>query len=274
MMQIGHQETNAYEAIRIWLQDSCSIHYPPHKAEILRQRLDRVRREFRLGSFKAMIDALQADQGGALRLAIMHAASTNHTYFYRESDILTDFCTRILPDLLSRGEVRLWSAACSSGDECYSLAMIIADLHGVSALKRVRILGTDLSAPVVSAAENGIFGPRHVEHLPSAVRQRFMTPAGEGQWSVSDTIRAACTFRRLNLKTRPYPFRNRFHAVFCRNVLYYFTEEDQAATLAAIAEVTEPGGWLVTSVTENVRDLSQLWVPAGNAIFRQGGHTQ
>lgn len=267
-------EARACESIRRWLEDRCAIHYPAHKADMLVQRLDRVRREFRFASFESMVQAMTGKDASAIQLAVMHAASTNHTYFYREAEVLTDFCSRILPGLLDQGEVRLWSAACSSGDECYTLAMIAADLHGPECLRRIRILGTDLSAPVVRAAERGIYSPRHLEQVPPAILKRYMSQAGEGQYSVGPEIRAACTFRRLNLKTHPYPFRNRFHAVFCRNVLYYFTEQDQAAIVDAIAEATEPRGWLVTSVTENARDLSQAWIPDRNAIFRLGVPTQ
>jgi chemotaxis protein methyltransferase CheR len=204
-----------------------------------------------------------------VQLAIMHAASTNHTFFFREKEVLGYFRTQLLPILAHRSEIRIWSAACSTGDEVYTLAILIAEALGVEALKRVHLLGTDISAPVIDAAEAGIFPARHLELVPSDIVRRYMHPVGIGQFQVNDAIRAACTFRRMNLKKAPYPFQRPFQAVFCRNVLYYFTPADQKAVVDAIADVTEPGGLLFTSVTENVRDLSQRWQGIDSGIYQR-----
>jgi len=96
-----------------------------------------------------------------------------------------------------------------------------------------------------------------------------MRPVGIEQFQIIPEIRTACTFRRMNLKIAPFPFRKPFQAVFCRNVLYYFTHQDQVEVVEAIAEVTEPDGWLFTSVTENLRDLSPQWQPVISGVSRR-----
>lgn len=264
-----NRDTAGCEAIRGWLVQRCGIHYPEHKIDQLRQRLAKVQRDFAVHDLTDMAGRLNSDASLDLQLAVMHAASTNHTYFWRESEILSDFRTRILPTLAARDEIRVWSAACAGGDEVYSIAMIIAETLGPAALRRTAILGTDISAPVIREAETAEYAENRLEHLPPDMLGRWFEPLDGGRHRVRRDIREACTFRQMNLKSMPYPFRKTFQAVFCRNVLYYFERDDQMTTLRALHDVTEPGGWLVTSVTENVRDYAAPWQPVSNAIFRK-----
>lgn len=264
-------EREGYDAIRLWLEQRCAIHYPEHKADLLRQRLARVQRSFALSSLGELARAVTHAQTHEVQLAVMHAASTNHTYFYREKDVLEHFRSTVLPELANRSEIRLWSAACSTGDEVYTLAIMIAEALGMEALKRTTILGTDISAPVIERAESGVYPARHLDQVPAAIRSKYMQPVGIEQFRIIPQIRNACTFRRMNLKTAPFPFRKPFQAVFCRNVLYYFAHQDQVEVVEAIAAVTEPGGWLYTSVTETVRDLSPRWQTVVSGVSRKAG---
>ena len=259
------------EAIRGWLVDRCGIHFPAHKADQLRQRLVKVQRDFAVRDLAEMASRLNSDTSPDLQLAVMHAASTNHTYFFREEDVLETFRAQILPSLAIRDDLRIWSAACAGGDEAYTIAILIAETLGLPALARTAILGTDISAPVVAEAEAGLYAEHRLEHVPPETLVRWFEP-GEGvRLRVRKELRAACTFRQMNLKTMPYPFRKGFQVVFCRNVLYYFERDDQIATLRALHEVTEQGGWLLTSVTENVREVCAPWHPVANGVFRKGG---
>lgn len=258
-----------YEVIRSWLSLRCGIHYPEHKRELLRQRLSRLLRHFSYADLNEMARNLEGENARDLQLAVMHAASTNHTYFFREPEVLDHFRDAILTRLVARDEMRIWSAAASTGDEAYTLAIMIAELIGKGALGRVQILGTDISQPVVERAEHAVYGERQLAQVPPACLRRYFTPTGIAQYQVIPELRSVCTFRRMNLKATPYPFRKPFQAVFCRNILYYFERADQAATLEAIYNVTEPGGWLITSVTESIRDLGSRWVPVTSGIYRR-----
>ncbi len=269
MTQQAISEETGFEAIRTWLERTCAIHYPPTKRALLHQRLGRAQRSLGMSTLSQMAQALQHADARDVQLAIMHAASTNHTYFYREKDVLGSFRAEVMPLLATRSEIRLWSAACSTGDEVYTLAIMIAEAFGPEALRRTHILGTDISAPVIERAEAGVFPRRQLEQVPDAILRRYMHPVGIDQFRINDEIRAACTFRRMNLKKAPFPFQRPFQAVFCRNVLYYFAHADQVDVVNSVADVTEPGGWLVTSVTENVRELSTRWTPVTSGISRK-----
>ncbi len=269
MTQSALADDTSLETIRAWLERTCAIHYPPGKRALLQQRLGRVQQSLGMRTLNEMANALHCPDSREVQLAIMHAASTNHTYFFRETDVLDQFRKDFLPTLATRPEIRLWSAACSTGDEVYTLAILIAEALGPEALRRTHILGTDISAPVIERAEAGIYPRDRLEQMPADLVQRYLRPVGLNRFRVTDDIRTACTFRRMNLKKSPYPFQHMFQAVFCRNVLYYFTPSDQAEVVNAIADVTERGGWMFTSVTENLRELSPRWQYISNGISRK-----
>ena len=265
------QDEVGFEQIRSWLGQRCGIHYTDQKRDLLLQRLSRVQRSFGIEHLRDMSSRLERAGEHELQLAVMHAASTNHTYFYRETDVLDRFRTMILPELAKRNEIRIWSAACSTGEEVYTVAILIAETLGMDVLRRVSLLGTDISAPVIEQAEAGVYHLKQLEKVPAQIREKYFQPIGGDQYRVIDAIRTRCTFRRLNLKLRPFPFKQPFQVVFCRNVLYYFDAADQKATLNAVYDVTEQGGWLITSVTESIRDLTSKWDIVSTSIGRKPG---
>ncbi len=260
-----------YEYIRGWLSERCGMSFPDKKRELLTHRLNRILMRFELPDFEELAERLAKGEGTELQLALIHTASTNHTFFFREPQVLEYFRDNILAPASQSGELRVWSAASSSGDEAYSLAIMASEMLGLAAANRVLILGSDISAPAISQAESAIYSGNHLDHVPPEILQRYFVPAGMGQYQVVPQIRRLCTFRRLNLMSRPYPFRKCFHAVFCRNVLYYFEKNHQFQILEQLYDVTEPGGWLLTSVTETVRDLGTRWQWVSGGIYRRPG---
>jgi chemotaxis protein methyltransferase CheR len=261
-------ERDGYDFIRCWLAERCGMNYPEKKRDLLTHRLNRVLARFSLTGLDALAQHLTNDEAVELQLAVIHAASTNHTFFFREPSALDVFRKQILPAMPAEG-LRVWSAAASSGDEAYTLAIIASEALGPLTASRVVILGTDISPPAIAQAEAGVYGPSHLEQVPLEILQRYFTPAGIGQYQVIPEIKRLCLFRRLNLKAAPYPFRKGFHAVFCRNVLYYFERAHQFQILEQLYDATEPGGWLLTSVTEVVRDLRTRWQPVASGVYRR-----
>lgn len=259
----------AFATICTWLAGRSGMRYTERKRELLLQRLARVQRLFGIDDLQDLVRQVEAGKRRDLELAVIDAASTNHTYFFREREVLDSFLEAALPSLSLRSDIRIWSAAASTGEEAYSLAMMIAEAKGLAFLDRVHILGTDISEAVVERAESGLYGQKQVESVPARLLDRYFRPVGIGQHQVIPEIKARCTFRRMNLMSRPYPFRNQFQAVLCRNVLYYFDQPDQVKAIESIADVTEPGGWLVTSVTERVRDLSTAWDTVTTGLARK-----
>lgn len=265
------QEDLGFEQIRTWLINRSGIFYSDQKKELLLQRLIRVQKQFGIKQMSEMANILTSERDRNLQVAVMDAATTNHTFFFRESEVLEKFKTLILPSVSDKMTIRLWSAACSTGDELFTLGMLISETLGPQALLRFQMLGTDLSSSCVSRAEQGMFNERNLEQVPAEYLRKYFVRQPNGQFKITDSILNQCTFRRLNLKTKPYPFRHEMQIIFLRNILYYFNEADQKQTLDDLYNVTEPGGWLVTSVTENIRDLNTRWEPVATGVYRKPG---
>jgi chemotaxis protein methyltransferase CheR len=258
-----------YERVRRWLHERTGIFYEEKKKPLLTHRLLRVCERYGFDGLEALGASVESGRRHEVQLAVMHAASINHTYFFREPPVLDYFRAAILPKLPADG-ARIWSAAASTGDEAYTIAIIAAETRGRPwASRKIAVLGTDISDPVVSHAESGLFGHSHLEQTPDDIRARYFEPVGLDQYRVAEDIRRMCTFRRLNLTAQPYPFQRAFHVVFCRNVLYYFDRAQQQRTVEALYDTTESGGWLVTSVTESIRDLGTRWIPVSSGIYRK-----
>lgn len=262
-------DEHGLDVVRTWLSDRCGMSFPDHKRDLLRQRLARVLRSFALRDMNSLAQQLKSGNNQDVQLAIMSAASINHTFFFRETEVMEKFIAQAEGALATRNEIRIWSAACSSGDEAYTLAIMLAERFGPSILKRLNILGTDISGPVVERAELGVFHSRQLSSLPPALRTKYFTPTGISQFRISQQIRSCCTFRRMNLKATPYPFNNEFFGVMCRNILYYFDHKDQVQTVNAIYQKVERGGYLMTSVTESVRNLGTKFTPIDASLYQK-----
>jgi len=260
----------ANNRLRAWLNKRCGLHFPQDKWEMMSLRLARVMERYQLDDLEALAREVERGDDHELVAAVVHAASTNHTYFFREQHVLDFFSKNILLQLANQEEIRIWSAAASTGDEAYSCAIIAAETLGRHAARgRVAILGTDISGPVIEMAEKGIYGATNLEHAPPDIVKHYFQPINDGRFAVASDIKNMCTFRRMNLTSRPYPFQKLFDVVFCRNVLYYFDVETQRAVLDSIYQATRPGGWLLTSVTVSLRDLGTRWTTISSGVHRK-----
>ena len=273
-VSINKEDFTALKEIARWLNSQTGIYYPDGKLETLKHKLFKVCLDNRM-TLSQLYDQLQNGNGNksAIALQIVAAASTNHTAFFRE-DIWDWVKEEILPDVLGRDrQVRIWSAAASSGEEAYTIAMVASETLGIFELKkRVAILGTDISFKILKQAEDAIYPRERTRNIPKELIKKYFTEFKDKNFlKIHDTLRSICLFRRLNLKKRPYPFKKRFHITFCRNVLYYFTQDEREKIINAIYDVTEPGGWLIVSVTESLNGMNTKWkkVSGKTGFFRK-----
>ena len=260
---------NPMERVSAWLAERAGFRTDGHRTDLLRSRLEPRLATFGLPTLEALAEALEAGAHDELERAVLNAAATNHTYFYREPEVLDALRTLVFPALEGRGPLRIWSAAASSGDEAYTVALMAIERWGgaAAAAANVAILGTDI-ASVIATAEQGVYPVARVQAVPSDLRARYLEPVGLGLVRVRAEVRGLCTFRRLNLKSPEYPFARRMHVTLCRNVLYYFDLETQRLVLERLHTYTEPGGFLFTSVTEPIRQLETSWKPVAPGVFR------
>lgn len=250
-----------------WVRRSFGIAHGEAHAGMFADRIAGLGRTLGLDTTAILRRTLAGDRDVIVALA--EAVSTNYTLFFREPELFDHLARAIVPRLPA-GEIRIWSAAAASGDEAYSLAITMLETLGPAAATRVRVLGTDVSARQIRAAEAAIYPAIHLDRVSPERRRRWFRPAGLGQLAVGPEARALCTFRRFNLTQAEWPFDQRFHVIFLRNVLYYFEPPVRRRLLEACFDVAEPGAWLVTSLTEPLLDLVTRWTPVRPAVFRRG----
>jgi len=210
-------------------------------------------------------------RGRALFAQLVEEATVNHTAFFREMGGFSHL-DDLLPRLADQPEVRVWSAASATGEELYTLVLLLAERVGFAELEaRWRFLGTDINPSVVASAEGGVYSEERALGVPVDLRARYFEAVGKSQYRISSRVRSLCTFRQFNLTRAPYPFKRGFHLVFCRNVLYYFCHSVQERVLTSIHAATDRGGWLVTGVSETIGQLETPWVRRGMCLYSRSG---
>jgi chemotaxis protein methyltransferase CheR len=225
-----------FDRIAKMLHEDAGIYLPEVKATLVYSRLAKRLRALGLQSFRDYCTLLTEDGGRGVdeRQQMLAALTTNVTRFFREPHHFEHLKTKVLPPLLDAarrgGRVRLWSAACSTGPEPYSMALTVLSLMPDAAKHDVRILATDIDPNVVAEGRRGIYRNDAVEPIPNDLRTRWMQRVnheGELAWSVGEDMSKLVSFRELNL-IGPWPMQGAFDAIFCRNVVIYFEEETQA----------------------------------------------
>ncbi len=239
----------AYEQAGIRLHDG--------KEALITARIAKRMRALGIGSESEYLARLEADPSGDELVGFLDAISTNFTSFFRESDHFVEL-SQFLSGWLTRGKTRLriWSAASSSGQEPYSIAITVAEVLGSRQIDW-RILATDISTRVLEQAKAGAYdeiGLRGVQHAHRAKYFEMIEPDRQGRrrWQVSPELQAHVLFKRLNLAVPPYPMKGPFDVVFCRNVMIYFDQAVRQVLVDQIERLLAPDGLLCIGHSETL----------------------
>jgi chemotaxis protein methyltransferase CheR len=269
-IHIPCHERNLLDSIRGWIYETTGIDYPPNKAGILYSRLQSLCWRLGIRDIREMERLLTIKHSDWLATEVARAVTTNYTFFFREPDVFDFLRDRILPSLAGFDTWRIWSAASSSGEEAFSVSIMLMEALGQEvALKKAAILGTDISYSMIEQAETGIYSDQRLELLPRAQVFKYFERSAPGMWRISPLVHQMCTFRRMNLKSGVWPFRRPFHVILCRNIFYYFDKTEQVELAERLYDVTEPGGWLLTSVTETFHSMPIRWTRVTAGVWRK-----
>ena len=270
-MADSHAEAVAFRAIEIAVKQRLGLYYAPDQNDQLRKKLVGTAEKLGLDSPKALLSMLRTDADYTLGV-LAEELTTNHTSFFREPSVLGRISTDILPSLSPDGEHRIWCAASSTGQEPYSVAVLLADaLSGAGARQRFSILATDLVRSVVATAEAGRYSAEAMRSVSPEQRARWFIERGGGSCEVGPDLRRMVTFRCMNLIAERWPFSRLFSLILCRNVLYYFDHATQRSLLMRMFDACEKGGWLLTSVSESLQQLNTPWKTLGPGVHRKIG---
>lgn len=248
-----------YKAFRTFLEDASGIVLGDNKQYLVTSRLTRLMADNEIPSFGSLMGRIKSDS--KLRQHILDAMTTNETSWFRDSypfDILKE---KLLPEISKKqpSQVRIWSAACSTGQEPYSLSMMVQEYlqgkPGSLPAAGVQITGTDISPRVLEIAKSGRYEGIAVSRGLSPERQKRFFQEKNESWEVSKDIKQRVAFRELNLM-QSYTLLGRFDIIYCRNVLIYFSTELKRDILLRISRCLNPGGYLVLGGSESISNYS------------------
>lgn len=233
------------------------------KRTLIEGRLSNIILEKGFKSFNEYLDFVFGDKSGEEIIILMNRLTTNHTYFMRESSHFDYMKEKVLPYLSSTvksHDLRIWSAGCSTGEEPYTLEIILHDYFGsVKAQWDTQILATDISNRALNIAKRGIYTADAIKGILPVWKLNYFEKIDEINYKVSDSIKRDVVFRSFNLMQPEFPFRKKFHVIFCRNVMIYFDGPTKDALINKFYSALEPGGYLFIGHSESVnRDNSKF----------------
>jgi chemotaxis protein methyltransferase CheR len=252
-----------YEFLCKLLKDQSGLALAGDKQYLVESRLVPLARKAGFASIADLVAKLK-DGGDRLAVEVVHAMTTNESFFFRDKIPFDHFRDTIMPALLqsraAERRIRIWCAAASTGQEPYSLAILLKEMKDKIGDWRIEILGTDLATPVLEKAKAGLYTQFEVQRgLPIQLLVKYFAQIGE-MWQIAADIRAMVQYRPLNLLS-DFSNLGAFDLVFCRNVLIYFDQDTKVSVLNRLARVTAPHGYLVLGAAETVVGLSDAFKP-------------
>ncbi|MBW4023934.1 MAG: protein-glutamate O-methyltransferase CheR [Proteobacteria bacterium] len=250
-----HLTTADFNVIAKIILAEAGIALSENKGHLVYSRLAKRLRALGLSSFREYCAVITGDDGETERQTMIAALTTNVTRFFREPHHFEHLKTQVLPPLLQQakrgGRVRIWSAACSSGQEPYSIGMTMLSLMPDIGRHDVKILASDIDPNMLRDGRTGVYPESAMDSVPAALRARWFTNEGPGLVRAGEELRSLVTFRKLNLIGN-WPMQGRFHAIFCRNVVIYFSGDTQAQVWARFVPLLEPDGVLYIGHSERI----------------------
>ncbi|WP_422367633.1 CheR family methyltransferase [Pelagibius sp.] len=265
-----------FEYIAQLLYQRSGLVITQEKAYLLESRLNPVARKWDLDGFEALISAMRSKQDEGMIVDVTEAMTTNESFFFRDNRPFEQFKDIVLPYLLearkTAKKLRIWSAASSSGQEPYTIAMILKEEAAKLAGWNVEILATDLSKEILSKAQEGLYSQFEVQRgLPITLLMKYFTQDGE-KWRINDDIKKMVTYRPFNLLDSPSGL-GTFDVIFCRNVLIYFDQETKGQVLDRMAKIMPGDGYLYLGGAETVLGISDSFevIPGQRGVYRLTG---
>jgi chemotaxis protein methyltransferase CheR len=249
-----HKRT--FHRIREIVYAASGISLSDRKEALVSARVGKRMRALSIGGYDDYLEYLEGNDAEVVGL--LDAVSTNVTSFFRESHHF-EFLGEAVNEWYAGGQrrFRFWSAACSTGEEPYSLAMVVREALPYPDTN-VRILATDISTSVLAQCEHGCYEPRHMAPVPLDLRARWFTRRGTGDstmWEPKQALRDMVVFRRMNLSTPPFPMTGPLDAILCRNVMIYFDDAVRAKLLAEAHRLLKPGGYFFVGHAESLAGM-------------------
>lgn len=273
---LGNKE---FEYLRELIYREAGINLTDAKRCLVQTRIGKLMRKNNIENYKALFRLLESDTSGDFLVLILDSISTNHTFFFREDAHFIYLTETIIPFLvktLGRKHIRIWSAACSSGEEPYTIAITLHELKLAYPYLEFEILATDISTKVLSNANLGVYPIDVIEKIPTPLRKKYFQRGKDDKFNlvkVKDFIREKVKFSRHNL-LYPLPSSEKFDIVFCRNVMIYFDYVTKEKVVKNIYENIADEGFFITGHSESLSVIRHPFVTEKPTIYRKTGEVK
>ncbi len=252
MLQIQDKE---FTQLTGYLQDNYGINLSK-KRTLVESRLHNYLTNKGFESYGSYIDYALGDKSGNEMNQIINFLTTNYSYFMREWEHFRFFKDSVLPKIAAEAkdrDLRIWSAGCSTGQEPYTLAMLISDFFGDKRfLWDAKVLATDISLKALEAAKKGIYENDCLEKVPNIWKISYFNKLPDSTWEIKQSLKDEVIYRRFNLIEDAFPFKKKFDVIFCRNVMIYFNETTKKKLIQRFYDVTAKGGYLFIGQSESI----------------------
>jgi len=255
-----------------FIYSACGINLHDGKREMVKARVGKQIRLRRLSNFKEYFDLVLNDTTGAELVDLLNVISTNLTYFFRESKHFEYLEKTVIPQINEKNphRVRMWSAGCSTGEEPYTIAMIVSE-HMNSSIKDWKILATDLSTKVLGTASQGLYVKERLRGVPQNYLNKYFQKRKNGHqplYELKQDVKSHVRFGRLNLM-EPFPVKGPFDVIFCRNVMIYFDRDTQENLARRFHDVLSPGGFFFVGHSESLLGVKHDFKYLGPSVYRK-----
>jgi chemotaxis protein methyltransferase CheR len=257
-----------------YIKEQYGIHLKEEKTALVIGRLHQVLLQKKFNNFSDYFSYIVSDRTGEAVRTLVDKITTNHTFFMREAEHFEFFKSHVLPYLINTvkdRDLRIWSAGCSTGEEPSTLAMIIDESLGLDKrLWDTKILATDISHKVLDIAAKGIYRTESIANLPSHWKLNYFERIDEEKSILVNKIRDEIIYRKFNLMDKVFPFKKKFHVIFCRNVMIYFDQKTKTELVKKFYDWTEPGGYLFIGHAESLNREETEYQYVLPAVYRKG----
>jgi chemotaxis protein methyltransferase CheR len=263
-----------FHRIRALVREHTGISLSDAKRQLVYGRLVRRLRALKLESFGEYVELLEKDMASELE-EFTNAITTNLTSFFREPHHFEYLASDVLPQIVAKDtgtrRARIWCCAASTGEEPYSIAMVLREAQEMISGFDIKLLATDLDSAVLATGAAGVYNAERFQSVSSTRVSRFFSKGGgafAGKLRAQDELRNLITFKQLNLMNE-WPMRGPFDAIFCRNVIIYFDKETQRALFERMAALQRPGDILFLGHSESLYRVSDKYELVGRTIYRR-----
>ena len=263
MLKIPLSDTT-FKNIRDYIYEKSGIYISDTKKYLIENRLTRILQEKNLHNFEEYFKLIKFNSNGNELTRLFDAVTTNETYFFRESQQLTTLVDDVIPKILNNKnggkKLKVWSAACSTGEEPYTISMMLMERRLTAS--SFEIHASDISEGVLASAKRAVYNSYSVRNIPDIYMKKYFAPSSQN-FNLNATVKNTVNFRKINLiEDRNFKSIRNIDVIFCRNVLIYFDTKAKQKVVSNLYDSLNPGGYLIIGSSESLHNITRAFRPS------------